>query len=565
MKKLCLILALVLCLLGLSVHAEEDLGDLLDLLSVDIQPAEQLTKTAFGSDDALKLRFTGATVVKEYNKQSQEGYAFIVLNFNVANYAFDEYALKSSVDAALTYNHMYDYAVEKSFEIAKLDMLVDCSGSFVFKVPGMVAADASDRLVLDVTILGRKDSIYLNLSKEAGKLGFVEASPDAATGVQIKRTAQEITYSHNKQESDAYRYLIVETELRNNTNTTRSIPEILSARLVYQNSYSFEASLEYQRGAIEPLGMQQVTLVFRVPYLVIKARDSEVSVLATVDGQEQDLEVRLSEAAPKDIQHAYWASTSKETWSNAKSKCEQMGGHLVTITSEAEYNAFKSKLKSNIDYWIGASFDSGAKKWKWVTNETWSYKNWKNSESSNPGSSSYAECYNGLWYRDSNSTTYYYVCEWDDISKCSQTSGVSYYVFEKDPARLASAPAFSYPEIRTDERLQVKWGGGKKETAAGGEGKYRNVTVTLRVINTSGETVALKDSAQAKMTYMGKYEFEPTIGYSGASLGSLEAGTITIAFRVPQMVANGANSDVTLSLTVDGSERDIGFKISNCK
>jgi len=72
--------------------------------------------------------------------------------------------------------------------------------------------------------------------------------------------------------------------------------------------------------------------------------------------------------------------------------CAKAGGHLATITSEAE-NAFIYGLASNnialwhslpngcvLGPWLGGTQPTGSSEpgggWRWVTGETWSYTNW---------------------------------------------------------------------------------------------------------------------------------------------------------------------------------------------
>ena len=82
------------------------------------------------------------------------------------------------------------------------------------------------------------------------------------------------------------------------------------------------------------------------------------------------------------------------TWDDARLAAEAMGGHLVTITSEAE-NVFVANLvaaapASNKEvYWLGGyqDFSLGscepASCWSWVTDEAWVYENWEAGEPNN--------------------------------------------------------------------------------------------------------------------------------------------------------------------------------------
>ena len=66
------------------------------------------------------------------------------------------------------------------------------------------------------------------------------------------------------------------------------------------------------------------------------------------------------------------------SWNSARSICEQMGGHLVTITDAAENNAVVSLLSGcpHGYYHIGGFDLTQQNAWSWVTGESFSYANW---------------------------------------------------------------------------------------------------------------------------------------------------------------------------------------------
>jgi hypothetical protein len=73
-------------------------------------------------------------------------------------------------------------------------------------------------------------------------------------------------------------------------------------------------------------------------------------------------------------------------WEHAKSKCEEYGGHLVTITSQKEQDAVlgmiagteASSLRNS--YFMGATDIDLSGEWKWVTGEVFEYTDWKKNE-----------------------------------------------------------------------------------------------------------------------------------------------------------------------------------------
>ena len=85
--------------------------------------------------------------------------------------------------------------------------------------------------------------------------------------------------------------------------------------------------------------------------------------------------------------HNYKLIDTGLTWADAKTYCESLGGHLVTITSGVE-QAFVQDLIVNRGtkgyYWTGGIRDSDGN-FVWITGEKFSYSNWYNGEPTNAG------------------------------------------------------------------------------------------------------------------------------------------------------------------------------------
>ena len=107
--------------------------------------------------------------------------------------------------------------------------------------------------------------------------------------------------------------------------------------------------------------------------------------------------------------HSYYRSTTSSTWTNAKTACENMGGHLATVSDANENNFLFNTWPSG---WIGLYQDkSGAfysepnGGWRWTENEVSDYKHnfdSKNYTSTTPLSdvvgSKHSTLYNGPSY-----------------------------------------------------------------------------------------------------------------------------------------------------------------------
>lgn len=129
------------------------------------------------------------------------------------------------------------------------------------------------------------------------------------------------------------------------------------------------------------------------------------------------------------------------TWDDAKAYCEQMGGHLATITSEDEQAVIESLIQSEgskNNYWIGAQKSVGSNSFEWVTGEKMTYTkylggkpdNYRNQEDAvmiyrNNNPKVWGLCF-GYWNdlnRDGTCMGEYFfglenmgfICEWDDV------------------------------------------------------------------------------------------------------------------------------------------------------
>ncbi|MDO4170321.1 MAG: C-type lectin domain-containing protein [Lachnospiraceae bacterium] len=118
-------------------------------------------------------------------------------------------------------------------------------------------------------------------------------------------------------------------------------------------------------------------------------------------------------------------------WHEAKEKCEELGGHLATISSEEENHFLKSNIPDNdvSFFWIGGTDEKEEGNWKWVTGEAFNFTCWsENSPNNNWDSENYLgfiskrQNYDGFstplgsWNDFCISTTENsgFICEWEN-------------------------------------------------------------------------------------------------------------------------------------------------------
>lgn len=116
--------------------------------------------------------------------------------------------------------------------------------------------------------------------------------------------------------------------------------------------------------------------------------------------------------------HSYKIFDDDCSWTDAKEKCEKMGGHLAAITSKDEQSFVESV--NNGDKWIGG-YKNDKNAWVWVTGEKWSYTNWDEGEPNNSSNVIGNERYVSVWpekWNDLNNESSEqngFICEWEYI------------------------------------------------------------------------------------------------------------------------------------------------------
>ena len=116
----------------------------------------------------------------------------------------------------------------------------------------------------------------------------------------------------------------------------------------------------------------------------------------------------------------YQIIEQSKTWSAAKTYCENLGGHLVTITSADEMTTISNLIgSSHPNYWIGATDEAVEGTWKWVTGEAWSYTNWYSGEPNNSSGNEDQACIQSNrtdWNDGRGSSSLYFICEYESLT-----------------------------------------------------------------------------------------------------------------------------------------------------
>lgn len=115
-------------------------------------------------------------------------------------------------------------------------------------------------------------------------------------------------------------------------------------------------------------------------------------------------------------------------WTQSKEYCENLGGHLVTITDEKEQIFVSSLVKrgKKATYWLGGSDANIEGKWEWVTEEPFDYWFGDAPDNGPPGPEDWLEMIaaNGKWNDGEHDgqgssgmwalSNHGFICEWDN-------------------------------------------------------------------------------------------------------------------------------------------------------
>lgn len=136
--------------------------------------------------------------------------------------------------------------------------------------------------------------------------------------------------------------------------------------------------------------------------------------------------------------HTYLLFDQYKTWNAAKTFCESLGGHLVTISSKEEQAYIDKNVLnegSKTYYWIGGNQPSGCLEptsgWSWINEDAFTYTNWHHTQPDNHYNSDkmgivkdidWTGVLNtGKWHDDTNwgvfsKALYGFICEWDYVN-----------------------------------------------------------------------------------------------------------------------------------------------------
>jgi len=191
------------------------------------------------------------------------------------------------------------------------------------------------------------------------------------------------------------------------------------------------------------------------------------------------------------------------TWYEAEAYCENLGGHLMTITSEEEERTAEALLDALEDgknsYWLGAVRDADGN-FNWVTGEKWDYTCWAGGQPDNRGENAL------MLYNRANPLSYGSARRWNDLRDDGTCNGESFFglenfgficEFEALPEPFASTTTTVTTTTATTTTVTTTASTAKPTTA---KPTTTKATTTKSVVTTVKTTAVTKPTTKKPVT-----------------------------------------------------------------
>ena len=131
----------------------------------------------------------------------------------------------------------------------------------------------------------------------------------------------------------------------------------------------------------------------------------------------------IPDPAPDPGTHTYELFDTGYVWEEAEAYCKQLGGHLMTVTSEAEQKILEALLEQEggrNSYWLGG-YEVSEGVYQWITGESFDYTNWA------PGQPDTKEENRLAAYRNKNPYATSALGQWNDVREDGSFPGQDFF------------------------------------------------------------------------------------------------------------------------------------------
>ena len=258
------------------------------------------------------------------------------------------------------------------------------AATFYKMITGNVPPDSLDRVMEDTLEIPKDIPVYVQVALR--------------TGLAVRATERFSSVSQLKSA-----LIGKNISLNNDDNTTKDVFEPTDDNLYTRTnrSYTGENVSYTQRNTEKRMVKPKNTSKLLVSSIIIMALILIVTIImiGTVLYSQLRENGGSSLASDSQVNKRYEVCVDMVTWETAKQRAENMGGHLITINNEDEFNKIINILSDKQynkvrNVWIGAkatkslsNYSEASSYWnssnaKWITGEAFTFAQWRHNEPS---------------------------------------------------------------------------------------------------------------------------------------------------------------------------------------
>jgi len=291
--------------------------------------------------------------------------------------------------------------------------------------PSVVVQAASTKLNMSECTLAVGQKQQLTLRNATGKVTWSTSAKKVATVskkgvVTAKKAGSAVIIAKYKGKNYACVITVVKKVSLNKTKVSLNVGDTYKLKLKNGTASVF-VSEDDSIATVSSKGVIKGKAKGKTTITVLDSANNVYTCKVTISssGTSTGKNANIPSDAKSYMDHYYKIYTQNSiSWEDAKKKCVELGGHLVTITSKGEQDFIEKINSSNERLWIGGYCDSNYK-WYWVTGEKWSYTNWGAGEPSG-GHENSAAVWPKYWNDMSSDNLWEqngYICEWENGDK----------------------------------------------------------------------------------------------------------------------------------------------------
>jgi hypothetical protein len=271
--------------------------------------------------------------------------------------------------------------------------------------------EESGSICYDESQYARNATIVNNVQRslESPKTSPISVNINSGSIPSSDQAELQITYDATRMECGSY---IDTLYINTNDSVNPIIPIIITTNVLPPNPVLTPVPLILNLNVTNPIRETQIQLSN------VGQGKLDYSLSGTDDFGDPSLMPELGGLTAMGIYNGHWYYRSINDlchWSEAKTKCENYGGHLATISDGNENDFIFNNI--TIESWIGLHKTDINGSWEWVTEEPLSYTNWGPGEPNYSGVENTAVMWKGLYpgmWNDDDMGLFNYVVEFDN-------------------------------------------------------------------------------------------------------------------------------------------------------